>query len=571
MWRTARIVLLCFLLLAIYCIEASEKAHKSGIRSKEALYSVSSLRSLHRRSGQGHLTNNHRSIAHSVLASNSMNPSRWYPLHRVEKDDDPEEARGLLEATSHSSEEEVLGAPRILLPYYTAFMFDAMAVGLVMPLLPFIVMELGADAFQLSVVISIHYLAQSIGCIVMGRVSDYYGRRVVVRLCLMASVLSYVCLSRATTLTNVILARLISASLGGLLPIMQSAVADIAEVNERPKYLGRVMAAFGLGFVLGPSLSALLVSVSTMQKIRLAGLLPMTGLLVMLVWAKETKRDASSGGGGSVGGSGKGAVVVMATTTPSRSAPTTTPTKISTVTPTRNKSPRHPTSSSAVMLLVLNGFLLMYAFATETIYAMFLKDTYGDGPETLAKLFAVNGLCIGVFQVFLIKPLINAIGKHATLVTGNLILAMAMIGVALVRERRLHFLLFVIHIVGYSIADTCVVSLITRYSSPSTQGRDLATNQAVQACARVISPLVAGFLYEHSKHSLHLPAGALPFLVGAICPAVAVVIPVLLYARSVSSKRRTAPIPMASLDESGQQVTVTRMKCMADSDDEEDN
>lgn len=171
-----------------------------------------------------------------------------------------------------------------------------------------------------------------------------------------------------------------------------------------------------------------------------------------------------------------------------------------------------------VILLVLNGFLIMYAFATETIYAMFLKDSFGYGERTLSTLFAVNGLFIGIFQVFFIKPMVNILGKHVTLVVGNTLLAVGMVGVALVRAEVFHFFLFTAHIVGYSIADTALASLISRYSSSSTQGRDLSLNQAAQACARVLSPLIAGLLYERSKLPGGLPVGALPFLAGALFP-----------------------------------------------------
>ena len=165
--------------------------------------------------------------------------------------------------------------------------------------------------------------------------------------------------------------------------------------------------------------------------------------------------------------------------------------------------------------------------------------------------------------------MINMIGKHATLAFGNLSLAIGMIGVALVytpihtiytihtihtiytihtigmigvalvRKEIPHFMLFASHVVGYSIADTALASLIARYSTSTSQGRDFALNQAAQSCARILSPLVAGLLYERSKQVGEgaFPKGALPFLVGAMCPAIAVVIPSLLYIRSVARKR----------------------------------
>jgi len=437
---------------------------------------------------------------------------------------------------------ELLGVPRILLPYFISFLLDSMATGLAMPLLPFYVMDLGASALYLSFIISFNYVIQMIGCIVMGRMSDLYGRRVSLLLCLGASSVSYFFVSRATTLTAFVLARMISASFGGMLPIMQSAVADISNIDDRPKYMGRIMATFGLGFVLGPALSAILSTrVSARDKIRYAAALPLIGFLMSTILLKETRRKV------------KGYAHLN---TEHNHTGDTPPHKSS-----RPIVPKSSHLSREISLLVLNGFLIMYAFGTESIYALFMKDNFGYGEERLSALLAVNGLIMGVFQVFCIKPMITLAGKHATLAIGNSMLALGMIGLAVIRSKVPHFILFSLHILGYSIADTALVSLLTRYSSPSSQGSDLALNQAAQSCARVFSPLLAGLLYEQSsriqrsfQHSSgfilldRLPVGALPFLVGGLCPLVAVAIPVLLYIASKDKSRITRRYRPVSFD-----------------------
>lgn len=425
---------------------------------------------------------------------------------------------------------EVFGVPMDVLPYYAAFMLDSIAVGLVMPLLPFYIMELGANALQLSLVVSANYVAQMIGCLVMGKVSDLYGRRMVMLACLSASSLSYWCVSYAKALPMVALARIISGGLGGLMPIMQSAVADSTSLSDRPKYMGRISAAFGMGFVLGPALSTALPGLTTEQKMRIAACLPLVGFLVTLLFARETKRDIR-------------AVSLVPKFMKKKTSPK------------EARIPTLPTSdfplTKEVIALVLNGFLIMYAFGTETIYAIFIKDAFGYGEVVLSGLFAVNGLLMGLFQVFLIKPLIGRIGQHATLALGNMLLALGMLGLAVARDKVLHFALFSCHILGYSIADTALVSLVSRYSAASSQGRDLALNQAAQACARIFSPLIAGLLYERSKKNILngkalLPLGALPFIAGGLCPLVAVVIPALLYARRIAvAPRVTRPVTTA--------------------------
>jgi MFS family permease len=429
--------------------------------------------------------------------------------------------------------EDVFGVPNKLLPYFVAYLFDSIAIGLVMPLLPFTLMELGADAFQLSLVVSSNYVAQSIGCIVMGKVSDLYGRRVVMTLCLLASAVSYCFLSRATTLLGFALARIISGSFGGLTPVMQSVVADVSTSNDRPKYLGRIMATFGLGFVLGPMIASLLSSFSTRDKIFFASVLPFLGFLLVLLTGTETKKSLRRRLPNELSSPSKDTVHTgNASSNRYNSSP---------------GSPVPTATSWEVFLLTLNGFALMYTFASETIYAMFIKDIFGYGEHTLSKLFAINGSLIGIFQIFFIKPMITYAGKHNTLAIGNLMLSLGMIGVALIRFPLIHFILFGIHILGYSIADTSLASLITKYSTSNNQGSDLALNQAAQAIARVFSPVFAGLLYEYSKKGGQiLPIGALPFIASALLPATAVIIPLYLKFLQNSNRQKDKTYEMTA-------------------------
>lgn len=158
-------------------------------------------------SGQSALANAEKKLLHSKLARQPLS-GKIMKYSKLSRDENPIR----------------FGIPQNLLPYYISFLFEAIATGLSMPLLPYFVMELGATAFHLSVVVSLTYFAQMIGCLVMGRVSDQYGRRPVMLLYLLASTLSYINMARAKTVTQVILARIISASFGGLTPVMQSVV-----------------------------------------------------------------------------------------------------------------------------------------------------------------------------------------------------------------------------------------------------------------------------------------------------------------------------------------------------------
>lgn len=145
------------------------------------------------------------------------------------------------------------------------------------------------------------------------------------------------------------------------MPVIQSCVADVSSQRNRPQYMGRIMATFGAGFVIGPAISALMSSssmmFSTRDKIQLSALLPLTGFIVSSMFFKETKNSKDLIRSVSSGRNDKANTAVSVTTT--------------------------LPINKEVLFLILNGFMIMYAFGTETIYAMFIKDSFGYGERTL--------------------------------------------------------------------------------------------------------------------------------------------------------------------------------------------
>ena len=144
------------------------------------------------------------------------------------------------------------------------------------------------------------------------------------------------------------------------MPVIQSCVADVSSQRDRPQYMGRIMATFGAGFVIGPAISALMSSssmmLSTRDKIQLSALLPLTGFIVSSMFFKETKNSKDLTRSSSRSNDKANTAVSVTTTLP---------------------------INKEVLFLILNGFMIMYAFGTETIYAMFIKDSFGYGERTL--------------------------------------------------------------------------------------------------------------------------------------------------------------------------------------------
>lgn len=57
----------------------------------------------------------------------------------------------------------------------------------------------------------------------------------------------------------------------------------------------------------------------------------------------------------------------------------------------------------------------------------------------LSLVFALNGLAVGVLQLFGMRHLVRVLGKHVVLILGNLLLALGMVGMAFSRQPVVHF------------------------------------------------------------------------------------------------------------------------------------
>ena len=74
-------------------------------------------------------------------------------------------------------------------------LLDLMGIGLILPLFPFIAMEIGLTAAMITFVLALYPMAQFFSGPIWGGLSDHYGRRPILMISMVGSVASYVVLA----------------------------------------------------------------------------------------------------------------------------------------------------------------------------------------------------------------------------------------------------------------------------------------------------------------------------------------------------------------------------------------
>jgi len=160
-----------------------------------------------------------------------------------------------------SQAEEKLDFKRIL-PIFIIVLIDLMGLTIIIPLLPLYATALGASALVIGILSATYPISQLIGGPWLGSLSDRYGRRPILILSQIGTFIGFIVLGLANSLPMFFLARLIDGLTGGNIVVAQAAISDSTTEKTRTQGLGLIGAAFGLGFILGPSIAGMSLSIT---------------------------------------------------------------------------------------------------------------------------------------------------------------------------------------------------------------------------------------------------------------------------------------------------------------------
>jgi DHA1 family tetracycline resistance protein-like MFS transporter len=140
---------------------------------------------------------------------------------------------------------------------------DMVGFGLIMPVLPALIEEVGEVGIDRAAVIggwmfAGFSLAQFVFAPLMGNLADRFGRRPLLLLAIFGLGMDFVLSAVAPTLFWLFVGRIFAGICGASWIIASAFIADVTAPEERARAFGLMGAAFGVGFVIGPAIGGLL-------------------------------------------------------------------------------------------------------------------------------------------------------------------------------------------------------------------------------------------------------------------------------------------------------------------------
>jgi DHA1 family tetracycline resistance protein-like MFS transporter len=343
---------------------------------------------------------------------------------------------------------------RPLLVIFLTILVNLIGFGIIIPLLPFYAETFGASPLAIGLLFASFSVCQLIASPLLGHWSDRLGRRPILIFSLIGTVVSFVMLALAHSLTLLFVARIVDGLSGGNITTARAYIGDVTTEENRARAFGMLGAAFGLGFIIGPGLGGLFARISYTAPIWAAAFITVVATVLAWLWLPETVHRVHA-----VAGSPWKAL----------------------------RDLRH---RPALRLLFTIDFLYWGSFAVyQTTFALFGERRFGFDATHIGYLLSAFGFLGVVVQGGFVGSVVRRIGERRTLTIGLLFAAVGWGGSAMTHSLPVFIALLVPGAIGIGFCNPSLTSLVSGAAGRHEQGRVQGAAGALESLGRTLGPV----------------------------------------------------------------------------------
>lgn len=350
---------------------------------------------------------------------------------------------------------------------------------IIMPVVPFLVQPYISSPEEQALVVtlltSVYAVCVFFAALALGALSDKYGRRPLLLICLFGSAIGYLVFGIGGALWVLFVGRIIEGITGGSISTIFAYFADIIPSEQRTKYFGWVSAVVGAGTIIGPTLGGILAKFGHSVPLYFGALITLLNVLYGMKYMPESL-DKNN--------------------------------RLKEITFVR----LNPFAQLANILSMKNlKWLLISAFllwipngSLQAIFTQFTMDTFSWKPAPIGLMFSIMGFQDIISQAFIMPKLLIKLSDKQIAILG---MVSEIIGYSFIAASAL-FSLYPLLIVGMllfgfgdSIFGPSFNGMLSKSVDSSEQGRIQGGSQSIQALARMIGPIIRGQIYVSLGHA----------------------------------------------------------------------
>ncbi|BDC01350.1 TPA: MFS transporter [Clostridium perfringens] len=367
-----------------------------------------------------------------------------------------------------------------------AFLFGLMSVflcgmgfSIISPVVPFLVepyvSNTSEQAFFVTLLTSVYAVCVFFVAPGLGALSDRYGRRPILLICLLGSSIGYLIFGIGGSIWVLFLGRIIDGVTGGSISTIFAYFADITPKEERTKYFGWISAIAGIGAAIGPTLGGILAKFGYAVPMYFGAIITLLNFIYGILYMPESLHENN-----------KLKKITLVRLNPF--------TQLMSVLSMKNLK---RLLISAFLIWIPNGSL-------QSIFSLFTMDTFNWTPTLIGLMFSIMGIQDIISQGLIMPKLLMKLSDVKIAILG---MVSEIIGYALIAASAI-FTFYPFFIVGMfifgfgdSIFGPSFNGMFSKSANSSEQGRIQGGSQALQSLARIIGPILGGQIYVSLGHS----------------------------------------------------------------------
>jgi len=360
---------------------------------------------------------------------------------------------------------------------------NSIGMSIVLPLLPFIVgkyLPSGQVVVGMSALMSVFAACTFFAAPALGALSDRYGRKIILIISLLGSVIGYVLFGIGGALWILFLGRIIDGLTAGNISTLFAYVSDITEPKERSKWFGFIGSAMGIGKLGGPALGGLLGSINIALPFYItAGLIFLSGLAVYFLLPESS--------------------------TPEKRTKQITLKSFNTFSHLKDIF-----SLKAIKSLLILGVLFCAGQGIfQFNFILFLKDIYKWGPAFIGAMLTLVGIFDIATRALLLPRLLQHFSEKTIGIAGligmgiglGLIVASTFVPSVIIISLAIIFI-----ISGSGLFEPTYNGTLSQSVDETQQGKLQGVNQSLQSVNNMLIPLGAAAIYFFSPGMLYATA-----------------------------------------------------------------
>ncbi len=171
---------------------------------------------------------------------------------------------------------------QILLVLFIGVLMGALDIAIVGPALPAIQAAFKVDDRAITWIFTIYVLFNLIGTPLMAKLSDIFGRRSIYVVDVVLFALGSLIAALSPTFSMLLIGRAVQGlGAGGIFPVASAVIGDTFPADKRGSALGMIGAVFGLAFIVGPILGAIILITLSWQWLFVVNL-PIAAIVIVL-------------------------------------------------------------------------------------------------------------------------------------------------------------------------------------------------------------------------------------------------------------------------------------------------